>query len=45
VSLIAATRTQAGLALRCKLDQRPYPTAVKVTDAQMATIHPAKKRE
>ncbi len=38
VSLIAATRTQAGLTVRCRLDTHTYPKAVKVTAAQMATI-------
>ena len=39
VNLIAATRTKAGLTVRCILDKHPYPKAVKVTAAQMASIH------
>jgi hypothetical protein len=39
VNLIAATRTQTGLTVRCVLDTRHYPQQVKVTDAQMQRIH------
>ena len=39
VQLIAATRTKAGLTVRCVLDTHTYPKAVKVTAAQMASIH------
>jgi hypothetical protein len=39
VNLLAATRTQTGLKVRCILDKHPYPKAVKVTAAQMASIH------
>jgi len=38
VNLIAATRTRAGLTVRCVLDSHQYPKAVHVTDAQMASI-------
>ncbi len=38
VSLIAATRTQTGLTVRCVLDRHPYPKAVKVTPTQLASI-------
>jgi len=38
VNLIAATRTQTGLTVRCVLDRHPYPKAVKVTAAQLASI-------
>ena len=38
VQLIAATRTQAGLTVRCMLDKHLYPKAVKVSAAQMARI-------
>ena len=38
VTLIASTRTAAGLTVRCTLDKRPYPKQVKITDEQMATI-------
>jgi Rhodopirellula transposase DDE domain len=38
VSLIASTRTAAGLTVRCIVDKRRYPKQVKVTDEQMATI-------
>jgi hypothetical protein len=39
VNLISATRTAAGLRVRCELDRRPYPKGQAVTDEQMATIH------
>jgi hypothetical protein len=38
VSLIGATRTNAGLKVRCELDRRHYPPKVQVTDQQMKTI-------
>jgi len=39
VSLIAATRTKTGLKVRCVLDTREYPKALKPTDEQMAAIN------
>ncbi len=39
VNLIAGTRTQTGLKVRCVLDRRVYSKAVKVTDEQMARIN------
>ena len=39
VSLIAATRTATGLKVRCVLDTRTYPKAVKPTAAQMSAIN------
>jgi hypothetical protein len=39
VSLIGATRTAAGLRVRCELDRRAYPKGQTVSDAQMATIN------
>jgi transposase len=38
VNLIAATRTTAGLKVRCELDQRHYPPKTVVTKQQMQTI-------
>ena len=38
VNLIGATRNRQGLRVRCVLDQRRYPKAVKVSDEQMQTI-------
>jgi hypothetical protein len=38
VNLIAHTRTASGLTVKAKLDQRRYPTKVKVPNATMATI-------
>ena len=38
VSLIAATKTNTGLRVRCELDKKSYPKGVKVTDEQMARI-------
>jgi hypothetical protein len=39
VSLIGSTHNQAGLRVRSEIDPRRYPSGVRVTDAQMATIH------
>ncbi len=38
VSLIAATKTQQGLRIRCELDEGRYPSGQKVTDEQMAQV-------
>jgi hypothetical protein len=38
VNLIAATRTETGLTVRCMLDRRTYPKNVRVTDTQMQRI-------
>ena len=39
VQLIAATTTDAGLKVRAELDENKYPTAVKVSDAQLAVVN------
>ena len=39
VNLIGATRTAAGLRVRCELDRGAYPNGHGVTDAQMATLN------
>jgi Rhodopirellula transposase DDE domain len=39
VNLIAATTTKTGLKVRCELDQREYPSGVKVSKAEMETIN------
>ena len=39
VSLIAATRTKAGLRVRCEIDSGRYPKGEKVTDAQFKSIN------
>ncbi len=39
LSLIAATTTTAGLTVASYLDTHTYPAGVKVTDAQMDTLH------
>ena len=39
VDLIAATTTKTGLTVRCELDENSYPKAIRVTDAQMATLN------
>lgn len=39
VSLIAAAKTRAGLAVRCELDEGTYPTGRRVTDAELATVN------
>jgi hypothetical protein len=38
VNLIGATRTAAGLRVRCELDRRAYPEGQAVSDAQMAAL-------
>jgi hypothetical protein len=39
VNLIGATRTAAGLRVRCELDHGAYPKGRDITDAQMATLN------
>jgi hypothetical protein len=39
LSLIAATTTTTGLTVESVLDTQTYPTGLKVTDEEMATIH------
>jgi hypothetical protein len=39
VNLIGATRTPAGLRIRCELDWGVYPKGHDVSDARMATLH------
>ncbi|MGH7208496.1 MAG: ISAzo13 family transposase [Nitrospiraceae bacterium] len=39
VNLIGATRTAAGLRVRCELDRGEYPQGHNVTDVQMATLN------
>jgi len=39
VQLIAATTTDAGLKVRAELDERKYPKAVKISDAQLAAVN------
>jgi hypothetical protein len=39
VDLIAATTTKTGLTVRCELDENSYPKAIRVTDAQMASLN------
>jgi hypothetical protein len=39
LSLIAATTTTMGLTVESFLDTQTYPTGLKVTDEEMATIH------
>lgn len=38
VNLIASTRTETGLKVRCELDTKRYPSKVKISNAQMAEI-------
>ena len=38
VSLIASTKSDTGLRVRCELDKRTYPKGVKVTDKQMKEL-------
>ena len=39
VNLIAGTRTATGLRVACALDTSVYPSGVKVSDEEMATVH------
>jgi len=38
VNLIAATRTETGLRIRCELDKGRYPEGEKITEAQLAAL-------
>ena len=42
ISVIANTTTRTGLRIRAHLDRRNYPTGVKVTDEQLATVRISK---
>jgi hypothetical protein len=39
VNLIANTTTQAGLRIRAELDRGKYPTGIKITDAELASLN------
>jgi len=39
VSLIGSTHTRSGLRVRSEVDARQYPAGVRITNAQMATLH------
>jgi hypothetical protein len=39
VSLIGSTHSREGLRVRSELDRGAYPSAVAITDAQLATVH------
>jgi Rhodopirellula transposase DDE domain len=39
INLIANTATKQGLAIKAELDQGCYPTGIKVTDEQLATVN------
>ena len=38
VNLIGKTRTKAGLKIKAELDTNSYPTGVRVTDEELATV-------
>ena len=42
VNLIAATTTRTGLRVRSALDTGAYPAGLRVSDAEMATLHLAR---
>jgi len=44
VNLIGNTRTKAGLRINAELDTNSYPTGVKVTDEELATVRIKKAR-
>ena len=39
VNLIAATTTREGLRVQCQLDTKSYPTGIRVSDKEMASIN------
>jgi len=39
INLIAATSTRTGLEVYAQLDERPYPKAIKVSDAELAAVN------
>jgi len=39
VNLIASTTTQAGLKIRAELDRGKYPTGIKITDTELASLN------
>ena len=39
INLIAGTKTEGGLRIRCELDRRKYPRGVKVSAAAMQTLN------
>src|SRR3954467_1408443 len=39
LELIAATRTDSALTVRCRLDQASYPTGVTVSDDELANVN------
>jgi transposase len=39
VNLIAATTTREGLRVQCQLDTKSYPTGIKVSDQEMASVN------
>ena len=38
VNLIASTATRTGLAVHAELDDREYPTGIKISDKEMKTL-------
>jgi transposase len=39
IGLIAATTTRTGLTVHARLDERPYPSGIRITDAQLAAVN------
>lgn len=39
VDLISATTTKTGLQVHCRVDERNYPTKIKISDKQLAHVH------
>jgi hypothetical protein len=39
VNLIATTKTNGGLRVQCQLDTKSYPTGIKVSDQEMASVN------
>ena len=38
VNLIGNTKTRTGLTINAELDERPYPTGLKVSDEELAAV-------
>jgi len=39
ISLIAATSTRTGLTVHARLDERPYPKGIKISDTELAAVN------
>jgi hypothetical protein len=44
VNLIADTRTERGLTVRCEMDKNSYPTGLKIKDSELRKVNIAKNK-